>query len=76
MSDPFSAEVPEADALEQSRDAGFEDDSIADEVSITASTEANTADALEQSIIVALEDDDRPAESAPDCGVPQLTAQR
>ncbi|MGW9021630.1 hypothetical protein ACWGOE_09130 [Leucobacter chromiiresistens] len=61
MSDPFSAEVPEADALEQRRDAGLERESRADDTMRTSSSEANPADALEQSITVELDEDDAPA---------------
>ncbi|SDQ09946.1 hypothetical protein [Leucobacter chromiiresistens] len=61
MSDPFSAEVPEADALEQRRDAGLESESSADDTMRTSSSEANSADALEQSITVELDQDDAPA---------------
>ncbi|MEJ6488800.1 hypothetical protein PQI23_03580 [Leucobacter sp. USCH14] len=61
MSDPFSAEVPEADALEQSRNAGLEHESSSDDAVLPSSTEADTADALEQSITVELDDDDAPA---------------
>ncbi|MBS3182762.1 hypothetical protein [Leucobacter manosquensis] len=57
MSDHFSAEVPEADALEQNRNAGFDDEPASEDI-LSTSSEADTADALEQSITVELDDDD------------------
>lgn len=61
MSNPSSAEVPEADALEQNRNAGFEYEPDSEGVVFSTSSEADTADALEQSITVELDDDDAPS---------------